>query len=107
MPRYFIVAGVDYGTSFTKVVLRDINRPKSNAVVVQFPDYPDGLLDSLVGIHGNSLVFNPTSKECAQVPYLKMMAANVAVGNSLERTTICLPKELQALRRSGNDRVIV
>src|SRR5262245_48494865 len=99
MPRYFIVAGVDYGTSFTKVVLRDNNKPGSNAVVVQFPDHPDGLLPSLVGIHGDSLLFHPASKVCTQIPYLKMMAANVAAGSSLERTIIRLPKELRTLPR--------
>jgi hypothetical protein len=107
MPRYIIVAGVDYGTSFTKVVLRDNNTPRSKAITVRFPECPDGLLPSLVGINKDSLLFSPLSNECIQVPYLKMMAANVADVGTLRKESFHLPDELKSLSRLGDDALII
>jgi hypothetical protein len=107
MPRYLIVAGVDFGTSFTKVVLRDNNAPGSKAVVVDFPGHVDGLLPSLVGINGHCLVPPVSSVTSAKVPYLKMLAAHVACGESLKRTPIRIPKALETLGDSRQDSEVV
>ena len=97
MSRYLIVAGVDFGTSYTKVVLRDNNTSGSNARVVTFPNYPDGLLPSLVGIAGNNLT-PPTKPMCGvQVPYLKMVAAHLANGKRLEQNPVRMPAEFRSL----------
>jgi hypothetical protein len=107
MPRYIIVAGVDFGTSFTKVVLRDNNAPGSNAVVVAFPGHVDGLLPSLVGINGHCLVPPAALGASAKVPYLKMLAAHVACGEPLKQTPIRIPGALEALVRSRQDSEVV
>jgi hypothetical protein len=103
MPRYLLVAGVDFGTSFTKVVLRDNNTPGQNAVVVTFPGHADGLLPSLVGISRGCLMPPAALGESAKVPYLKMLAAHVANGESLDATHVRIPAALDALRRSRPD----
>jgi hypothetical protein len=103
MPRYVVVAGIDFGTSFTKVVLRDNNTPGSKAVVVPFPQHPDGLLPSLVGIHGDRLTPPIFPKEVDYVPYLKMLAAYIAGGESLDDAPIRTPVALKALLRSRAD----
>lgn len=107
MPRYLIVAGVDFGTSFTKVVLRDNNTPGSNAVVVQFPGHADGLLPSLVGIGRDCLTPPAAPGESAKVPYLKMLAAHVANGEALDGTAVRIPAALEALRHSRPDSEVV
>ena len=107
MPRYFIVAGIDFGTSFTKVVLRDNNTPGSRAVVVEFAGHRDGLLPSLVGVSGDNLVPPSSLNGCASVPYLKMLAAHVAGGSSLENSRIRVLATLNPLRRSQNDSHLV
>jgi hypothetical protein len=103
MPRYLIVAGIDFGTSFTKVVLRDNNTPGSKAVVVPFPGYPDGLLPSLVGLQGSSLTPPAFPADVAYVPYLKMLAAHIAGGKKFEDAPIRTPAALKALLRSRTD----
>ncbi|MBL9117002.1 MAG: hypothetical protein JNJ83_18490 [Verrucomicrobiaceae bacterium] len=106
MPRYLLVAGVDFGTSFTKVVLRDNNTPGSNAVVVPFPGHADGLLPSLIGIAHDCLTPPTALGESAKVPYLKMLAAHVANGEALDATHVKIPAALDALRRSRTDAVV-
>src|SRR5262245_30582815 len=103
MPRYFIVAGIDFGTSFTKVVLRDNNAPGSNAVVVPFPQHPKGLLLSLVGIQGDRLTPPTFPKDVDYVPYLKMLAAHIADGGKFEDATIQTPVALKELLQSRTD----
>jgi len=103
MPRYLLVAGVDFGTSFTKVVLRDNNTPGQNAEVVTFPGHADGLLPSLVGIGRDCLLPPAAPGECAKVPYLKMLAAHVANGEAMDATHVRIPAALDALRRSRLD----
>lgn len=107
MPRYILVAGVDFGTSFTKVVLRDNNTPGQNAEVVTFPGHADGLLPSLVGIKHDCLVPPARLGDSAKLPYLKMLAAHVANGEALDQTPIQIPAALNALRRSRPDAEVV
>ena len=107
MPRYLIVAGVDFGTSFTKVVLRDNNTPGSKAVVVDFPGHVDGLFPSLVGINGHCLVPPASLGTSAKVRYLKMLAAHVACGEPLKRTPIRIPGALETLGDSRQDSEVV
>lgn len=107
MPRYLLVAGVDFGTSFTKVVLRDNNTPGSNALVVQYPGYADGLLPSIVGIGRDCLMPPGVPGESAKVPYLKMLAAHVANGEALDRTAVRIPHALGAMRHLRPDNELV
>ncbi len=107
MPRYLLIAGIDFGTSFTKVVLRDNNTPGSSAVVVTFPGHADGLLPSLVGIGRDCLTPPAALGESAKVPYLKMLAAHVANGEALDATHVRIPSALDALRRSRPDAEVV
>ena len=83
MARHLIVAGIDFGTSFTKVVLRDNNTSGSTARVATFPGHSDGLLPSLLGIKGESLVPSEARDFRSPIPYLKMVAAHVADGTRL------------------------
>jgi len=103
MPRYVVVAGIDFGTSFTKVVLRDNNTPGSKAVVVPFPQRPDGLLPSLVGIQGDKLMAPTFPEGVDYVPYLKMLAAHIAGGENFGDAPIRTPVALKALLRSRTD----
>src|SRR5262249_9647066 len=103
MPRYLIVVGVDFGTSFTKIVLRDNNTPGSNAVFVPFPRHPDGLLPSLVGVQGSSLTPPAFREDVVYVPYLKMLAAHIASGGKFEDAPIQAPVALNELLQSRTD----
>jgi hypothetical protein len=108
MPRYLLVAGIDFGTSFTKVVVRDNNQPGAQAVVITFPKASDGLLPSVLAIsEGTILAPAGAVVPGTQVPYLKMLAAYVADGQSLDRTHIKLPSALAAFRGARSDRLIV
>jgi hypothetical protein len=97
MPRHFIVAGFDFGTSYTKVVLREQNT--EHAVVVRFNGYADGLLPSLVGFDGTSLLPPSGKNTCYQIPYLKMLAAHVAAGTALSDAPVRLSQA--TLARAG------
>lgn len=103
MSRYLLIAGVDFGTSFTKAVLRDNNTPGKHAEVVTFPGHADGLLPSLVGIGRDCLMPPAALGESAKVPYLKMLAAHVANGESMDATHVRIPAALDSLRRSRSD----
>lgn len=96
MPRYFLVAGIDFGTSYTKVVLRDNNTPTSQARVVEFPGIGDGLLPSLVGFSQGRLSPPQGAGKGSVLPYLKMVAAYVAHGMALDRNPIRMPADFQA-----------
>ena len=94
MPRYNIVAGFDFGTSYSKVVLQEQNTRQ--AVVVTFNGYADGLLPSLVGFDGTNL-FPPTAKPVGQpIAYLMMLAAHVATGTALAQTPVRVPPAVLA-----------
>jgi len=95
MPRTFIVAGFDYGTSYSKVVLREQNTGRS--VVVKFNGYPDGLLPSLIGFDGVNLLPPSSNKRCPQIPYLKMLAAHAAFGTPLSESPVRVPASIQGL----------
>ncbi|MBI2929892.1 MAG: hypothetical protein HYY24_29895 [Verrucomicrobia bacterium] len=102
MPRYFLVAGVDFGTSFSKVVLREQNTRQ--AVAVQFPQHLDGLLPSLVGIDDEDRLLSPAALDRQPVvPYLKMLAADVASGKSLNDSRIRLPASVWTVRGGTPD----
>jgi len=107
MGRHLIVAGVDFGTSFTKVVLRDNNTPGQKAVVVTFPGHADGLLPSIVGLGRDSLLPPTMAGEHTEVPYLKMLAAHVANGEALDATHVRIPAALDAMRSSRPDSDVV
>jgi len=103
MPRYLLIAGVDFGTSFTKVVVRDTNTPTQDAAVVTFPGHVDGLLPSLVGIGRDCLTPPAALGDSAAVPYLKMLAAHAANGKALDAIPIRIPDALNALRSLRTD----
>jgi hypothetical protein len=107
MPRHLLVAGVDFGTSFTKVVLRDNNTPGQNAVAVTFPGYADGLLPSIVHLGRGSLLPPTMADEHTKVPYLKMLAAHVANGEALDATNVRIPAALNAMRGALPDSDLV
>jgi hypothetical protein len=99
MPRYNIVAGFDFGTSFSKIVLQEQNTRQ--AVVVTFNGYADGLLDSLVGFDGTNLL-PPSAKSLGQpIAYLKMLAAHVATGTALAQAPVRVPPAI--LARANGD----
>ncbi len=104
MPRHLLVAGVDFGTSFTKVVLRDNNTPGQNAEVVRFAEHNNGLLPSVIGLNADRLL--PPSAN-GNLPYLKMLAAHVADGKSLDQTPVRIPAALEGLRCRQTDAEII
>lgn len=103
MPK-LIVAGFDFGTSYSKVVLREDNT--QIAVVVRFNGFADGLLPSLVGYDGVNFLPPSHRNACDQIPYLKMLAAHVAMGISISDAPIRLPSSVLT-RVNGNGSDIV
>lgn len=103
MPRYLLVAGVDFGTSFTKVVIRDNSTTGSAALVVTFPLHETGLLPSLVGLQDDNLLPPAFLGESSRVPYLKMLAAHAAAGQNLDRLPIRIPLAMAAMRKTRLD----
>jgi len=95
MPRNFIVAGFDYGTSYSKVVLREQNTGRS--VVVKFNGFSDGLLPSLIGFDGVNLLPPGSNCQCPQIPYLKMLAAHAAFGTPVSQLPIRFSAPIQSL----------
>ena len=96
-----MVGGIDFGTSYTKVVLREQATPQ--AVVVRFPSHPNGLLDSLVGISGKCLMPPAALHDCACVHYLKMLTAHAADGSPLHNGPIHIPAALASMRGKLGD----
>lgn len=108
MPRRFIIAGLDYGTSFTKVVIRDNNMPGRNAQVVTSNAFKDGLFPSLLGLQNGRLFFPPIRDGVAEIPYVKMLPASVINGEKLASIPIQLPGEADILAKSiGEDAAFV
>jgi hypothetical protein len=104
MPRYFLVAGCDFGTSFSKVVLREQNTRR--CAVVAFPQHADGLLPNLVGCDGVWL-FPPAGLSAhPRVPYLKMLAADVAAGVPLAQAQVCLPDAAARFAHGNGQRFV-
>ena len=82
MPRRLLIAGLDYGTSFTKLVLRDNNNHGQHAQAVTSPDFKDGLFPSLIGLRNGCLFFPPTPPDAADILYLKMLAGEISSGET-------------------------
>jgi hypothetical protein len=101
MARYFLVAGIDFGTSFSKVVLRQQGTPQ--AVVVRFPTHPNGLLDSQIGIAGACLLPPGALDDAPCIQYLKMLAAHGADGTPLDKGPIRIPAALAPMRKDLGD----
>lgn len=104
MAKYFLVAGIDFGTSYSKVVLRE--QGTKQAVVVTFEKHDDGLLSSLVGIDGENLIPPASLDDFACVPYLKMLAAHVADGAALDTGPVRVPGALNPIRKYGDGKII-
>jgi hypothetical protein len=105
MPRYLLVAGLDFGTSYSKVVLREQNTRRS--VAVRFPGHADGLLPSLVGFDGTHL-FPPLGLAHSEpVPYLKMLAAEVAAGSPFSQARIRVPRAIAGLPAAASHCVTI
>jgi hypothetical protein len=102
MPRRFLVAGIDYGTSFTKLVLRD-NSLQNEAKVVKTASFPNGLLPSVLGIENGRLFFPPVSPHSKRILYLKMLAGDLANGVSIKDSPICLPSSVYEIVESVAD----
>ena len=78
--NHFFVAGFDFGTSYSKVVLRD--QLTSYHKVVTFGRSKRGLLPSFVWSEGTS-VKGPFSKSSGErLSYLKLLAADAAFGTT-------------------------
>lgn len=108
MPRRLLIAGLDYGTSFTKIVIRDNNTPGMHAKVVTTENYSEGLFPSLIGIRDGNFLFPPAERDAVQIPYAKMLPGHIAEGGSLHQSPIPLPPELHALADGiGDDRAFV
>jgi hypothetical protein len=99
MPRRLLIAGLDYGTSFTKVVLRDNNNYGQHAQAVTSPDFKDGLFPSLVGVRNGCLFFPPTPADAAEVLYLKMLAGDITAGETLESIMFRVARSDQDTRK--------
>jgi len=99
MSRRVLIAGIDFGTSFTKVVVSD-NTPGRKAVAVKFSLFQNGLLPSLIGV-GSGRFWPPTHRINGEtVAYPKMVAADVAAGRTLNGLPIKTPPELQHIAAS-------
>lgn len=108
MPRRLLIAGLDYGTSFTKIVLRDNNTPGMYAKVVTTADHGDGLFPSLIGIRDGNFLFPPAGRDAVQISYAKMLPGHIAEGDTLRQSSIPLPDEAYALADAiGSDRAFV
>jgi len=105
MAGQLLVAGIDFGTSFSKVVLRD--QATREAVVVTSPRHPDGLIESLIGINNDFLVPPSACKDFPCVAYLKMLAAHAANGAALDRGPVHVPAALGPMRKEGDGKVIL
>jgi len=101
MPRYLLVAGIDFGTSFTKIVLRDKNTPSAPAAVFHHPLHPNGLIPSLVGLDGPNIVPLAAPAPGIAVPYIKMVAAAVAEDGTFRGCGVTLPPGVSHLAKEG------
>lgn len=99
MSRRLLIAGIDFGTSFTKVVVAD-NVPGRKAVAVRFSLFADGLLPSVIGV-GSGRFWPPTKNTNGEkVVYPKMVGAYLASGSSLGELSIKTPEALRDLTTS-------
>ena len=78
--RHFFIAGFDFGTSYSKVVLRD--QLTGVAKVVTFGTGRGGLLPSFVSVAKNSVIGPDGEREKLTLHYPKLIAADVAARKS-------------------------
>jgi hypothetical protein len=98
MAKRLLVAGIDFGTTFTKVVVRDQNSAV-DAQVIPGPN-GNGLLPSLLYVHDDQIHFlAEKNKDFATLKYLKMLAAHLAENPSLKgQKAIATPPFLNLCR---------
>jgi len=107
MPRRFLVAGIDYGTSYTKMVVRD-NSSHTPPQVVVSEKIKNGLFPSVLGIQDKNLVFTPESAATKRILHLKMVAADVAGGMKIQESPVHFPSSAYELADEiGNDLLFV
>jgi hypothetical protein len=92
MPRHLLIAGLDYGTSFTKIVVRDNNTPGMHAKVVVSEEFQDGLFPSTIGLIGERIFFPPSPANSIEILYLKMLAADISSGDPLQSIVVDRPR---------------
>jgi hypothetical protein len=102
MPRRFLVAGIDYGTSFTKIVVRD-NSPGNEAKVVVTQYCQKGLFPSVIGIEKGSLIFPPVPTQAKQLLFLKMLSGDLANGVAIKNSPIILPASVYEIAETISD----
>jgi hypothetical protein len=107
MPNRLLVAGIDFGTSLTKVVIRDNNTPGMHAIVVTNAHFPDGLIPSLIGISANGLSLPPAHAEGEPISYPKMLADHIAGGAPLADCPFAVPQLLHDHAARHGDRRLV
>jgi hypothetical protein len=108
MPNRLLVAGIDFGTSLTKVVIRDNNTPGMHAIVVTNAQFPDGLIASVIGISADGLSLPPAHAEGEPISYPKMLAGHIASGAPLADCPFAVPQLLNDhAARIGDDRRLV
>jgi len=102
MPRRFLVAGIDYGTSYTKMVVRD-NSLGNEAKVVDSIHHPQGLFPSVIGFEKDRLVFPPVPAHAKRILYLKMLAGDLANCVPIKDSPIVLPASVYEIVETISD----
>ncbi len=80
MSRRILIAGFDFGTSFSKVVLQELSTREKRAV--SFPSPNPYLLPSAVGFDGTNLYPPCADIGSSLVPYPKILSSYVADGKT-------------------------
>ena len=70
---YLLVVGIDFGTSFTKVVVRDAHT--GQAEVVRRDE--QWLIPSIIGVDSQNLYGTYCAEVSCPIPYLKMLIGDV------------------------------
>jgi hypothetical protein len=108
MPRYLLIAGIDFGTSCSKIVIRDKNTPTAPAAVFHHSSFRDGLIPSLVGLDGEEIVPLAGPVPDMAVPYLKMVAAWVAENGTVSGSGVTVPRRVWRMAADGlSERMVV
>jgi hypothetical protein len=92
---YFLVAGFDFGTSFTKVVIQSHGRDKGVAHAVQVEG--QHLLPAVIGIDDDKAYGSYGRPLPAAVAYLKVLAREVLHRQHDGRTDVEIPAHVQSL----------
>lgn len=96
--NHLFVAGFDFGTSCSKVVLRD-QFTKDLAKPVTFGESRVGLLPSMVTFDGRKVHGPLTPTDAPRIAYLKLLAADAATGQR-EYETLYQTDDLQGIPES-------